>query len=98
VARYDAAGLFVQRQMQAQDIRHGEEILSALGDFKAGGFGTAGRTFAPPANHSRAERFADSGDDTADFSISVNAKRFPVDSNPERRLPPAVFKPLHFIR
>ena len=74
VPRDDAAGIFVERQMQAQDIRLSEKLLSALGNFKSGGFGAAGRTFAPPADDSCAERSADAGDDTADFSIRINSQ------------------------
>jgi hypothetical protein len=61
--------------MQAQDIRLGEKLLPAFGDFKAGGFGAAGRAFPTPTDNPCAERPADAGDDGLDFSVGVNAQR-----------------------
>ena len=84
--------------MQAQDIRFGEELFAALGDFKAGRFGAAGRAFAPPADHPRAKGFADRGDDTADLAVSVDAEGLAADANTESRLPLAFFEPPHFTR
>src|SRR5215471_9891452 len=98
IACHNAASIFVEWQMQTQDVHLSEKLLAALGHFKTGGSGAAGGTLAPPADHSGTERFADAGDDTADFSVGVNAQRFAVNAYADSRLPFSFFELLDFIR
>src|SRR5262245_9814411 len=84
--------------MQAQDICFCKKLFAAFWDFETSGSGPAGGPFPPPTTDARAECLADSGHDATDLAVGVNAQRFSVHADSERRLPMALFESIHFER